>query len=118
MNNHITLELFASQTYLSMYAFFSRDTVALNGIAKYFMKESEEESEHARQFIDYIVKRGGKVQLQKIDAPSSEWENATKAFEASLACLFSMKIIFPFFIYYFFSGKEGFTKHACLDQPC
>ncbi len=81
------MELFASQTYLSMYAFFSRDTVALHGIASYFKKESEEEAEHAKKFIDYVIRRGGKVLLQKVEAPQTEWENATKAFEASLACL-------------------------------
>lgn len=44
------------QVYHSLYAFFSRDNVALPGIAAYFKKESEEERHHAELLMDYQVR--------------------------------------------------------------
>ncbi len=41
VNGQIAVELGASYAYLSMYAWLSRDTVALHGLAKYFKKQSE-----------------------------------------------------------------------------
>lgn len=42
--------------YHSLYAFFSRDNVALPGIAAFFKKESEEERGHAELLMDYQVR--------------------------------------------------------------
>ena len=61
LNKQINIELDASQQYLSLYNFFLRDDVGLINIAKYFLKASEEEREHALKMIEYQNKRGGKV---------------------------------------------------------
>ena len=41
LNRQIQIELAASYTYLSMAAWLSRDTVALNGLAEYFKEQSK-----------------------------------------------------------------------------
>ena len=66
LNKQINIELDASQQYLSLYNFFLRDDVGLTNIAKYFLKASEEEREHALKMIEYQNKRGGKVKLKII----------------------------------------------------
>ena len=66
LNNQINIELDASQQYLSLYAYFNRDSVGLGNVANYFKKASEEERDHAMKFIDYQNMRGGKVVLKPI----------------------------------------------------
>lgn len=58
INRQINLELYASYVYFSMYGFFDRDDVALQGFAKFFKKQSDEEREHAEKLIKYQNQRG------------------------------------------------------------
>merc|ERR1712110_625157 len=75
INKQINMELHASYVYMSMAAYFDRDDVALNGFAKRFRENSEEEREHAMKFITY----------QNISkAKTDEWTSALNAVEASL----------------------------------
>lgn len=74
ITSQIRMELNASHTYLAMAAYFGRDDVAYRGFAKFFMKASDEERDHAVKFIDYLNKRGGHVSLKTIYAPEKqEW---------------------------------------------
>ena len=47
-------------------AYFGRDDIAYRGAAKFFMKSSEEEREHATKFIEYLNKRGGKPHFKQL----------------------------------------------------
>ena len=78
INDQINIEYNISYIYHSMYAFFSRDNVALDGFAQLFKKESLEERLHAELLMDYQTKRGGKVFLQAIMPPQLEFEHAQK----------------------------------------
>ena len=60
INDQINIEYNVSYIYHSMYAFFSRDNVALDGFAQHFKKESLEERSHAELLMDYQTKRGVK----------------------------------------------------------
>lgn len=90
LNTQINTELDASYQYMSLYSYFSRETVALENIANYFKKASEEEREHALKFIDYQNKRGGKVRLKDIKGytyepkSDSNKSDVLKAFEMVL----------------------------------
>ncbi|CAG0920895.1 unnamed protein product [Notodromas monacha] len=85
INKQINWELYASYVYLSMSSYFSRDDVALPGLAKFFGKASDEEREHAQKLIAYQNKRGGRVVLNPIDKPSQdEWGNAIDSLVAAL----------------------------------
>jgi ferritin len=37
--------------------------------------QAEEEREHAMKFYNFILDRGGRVQLRAIDAPETEWKS-------------------------------------------
>ncbi|CAB4054559.1 FTH1 [Lepeophtheirus salmonis] len=85
INKQINMELFASYTYLSMGAYFSRDDVALEGFAKFFYESSSEENTHARNLINYQTLRGGRVVFQDISRPNVEtWASPVEAMEAAL----------------------------------
>ena len=90
INEQINIEYNVSYVYHAMYSYFSRDNVALPGIAAFFKKESEEERHHAELLMDYQVKRGGRVALQTLVAPHTEFDHADKgdalyAFELALS---------------------------------
>ena len=69
INTQINLEYSANSFYRSLYAFFDRDNVGLHNIAAYFLEQSDDESMHGLQWIDYMNQRGGKVVLRDIKGP-------------------------------------------------
>nr|KJB60733.1 hypothetical protein B456_009G322800 [Gossypium raimondii] len=78
INEQINVEYNVSYVYHAMFAYFDRDNVALKGLAKFFKESSLEEREHAEKFMEYQNKRGGKVKLQSIVMPLSEFDHAEK----------------------------------------
>ncbi|XP_076035438.1 ferritin-like [Oratosquilla oratoria] len=85
INKQINMELHTSYVYLSMGYYFDRDDVALPGLASFFKKMSKEEHEHAEKFMEYQNKRGGRVVLKALEAPSQqEWGNTLEALQTSL----------------------------------
>ncbi len=78
LNQQINTELQAGYIYKAMAAYFSRDNVSLPGLAQFFKKSSEEENSHADKFIDYITRRGGKVVLEALQAPETEFDDEEK----------------------------------------
>ncbi|KAF2319162.1 hypothetical protein GH714_013650 [Hevea brasiliensis] len=73
-----SVEYNVSYVYHAMFAYFDRDNVALKGLAKFFKESSLEEREHAEKLMEYQNKRGGKVKLQSIVMPLSEFDHAEK----------------------------------------
>ncbi|PSC68079.1 ferritin-chloroplastic [Micractinium conductrix] len=57
----------------SMSAYFSNDTVALPGCAKFFATAAERAKADGLQFLDYQNMRGGKVVLASLHQPKSEY---------------------------------------------
>ncbi|KAI8341937.1 ferritin-like superfamily [Chlamydoabsidia padenii] len=84
INQQITIELQASQVYLSMAGWAQHSSVALPGLEKYFRDSANEEREHAQHLIDYLTMRGGKVILRALQAPESDWKSAKNAVESAL----------------------------------
>ncbi|KAL4291479.1 hypothetical protein GQ457_14G026300 [Hibiscus cannabinus] len=78
INEQINVEYNVSYVYHAMFAYFDRDNVALKGLAKFFKESSLEEREHAEKLMEYQNKRGGKVKLQSILMPFSEFDHAEK----------------------------------------
>lgn len=78
INEQINVEYNVSYVYHAMYAYFDRDNVALKGLAKFFKESSLEEREHAEKLMEYQNKRGGKVKLQSIVMPFSEFDHVEK----------------------------------------
>ncbi|XP_037657438.1 ferritin, mitochondrial [Choloepus didactylus] len=85
INRQINLELYASYVYLSMAYYFSRDDVALNNFARYFLRLSREETEHAEKLMLLQNQRGGRICLQDIKKPDQDdWESGLHAMECAL----------------------------------
>ncbi|KAK4789477.1 hypothetical protein SAY86_016781 [Trapa natans] len=78
INDQINVEYNVSYVYHAMYAYFDRDNVALKGLAKFFKESSVEEREHAEALMEYQNQRGGKVKLQRILMPLSEFDHEEK----------------------------------------
>ncbi|WCJ19943.1 Ferritin chloroplastic [Euphorbia peplus] len=78
INEQINVEYNVSYVYHAMFAYFDRDNVALKGLAKFFKESSIEEREHAEKLMEYQNKRGGKVKLQSIVMPLTEFDHVEK----------------------------------------
>ena len=83
LNGQLNAELYSSYLYLSMNAYFK--TVNLDGFANWMYYQAQEELEHSLKFYDFVIQRGGKVQLTQIAAPPTEWDSPMAVFEATLA---------------------------------
>ncbi|KAL5206221.1 hypothetical protein ABZP36_034430 [Zizania latifolia] len=78
INEQINVEYNASYAYHSLFAYFDRDNVALKGFAKFFKESSDEERGHAEKLMKYQNKRGGRVRLQSIVTPLTEFDHPEK----------------------------------------
>ena len=79
MNDQINRELYSSYLYLSMAAYFEDKN--LPGFAHWMRIQEAEEREHAMKFYDFILERGGRVNLKAIDAPKTEWKSTLEVAE-------------------------------------
>ncbi len=82
LNGQLNAELYSSYLYLSMNAYFK--SINLDGFANWMYYQAQEELEHSMKFYDFIIQRGGKVQLQQVEAPPSGWSSPLAVFEATL----------------------------------
>ncbi|KAF6144831.1 hypothetical protein GIB67_038930 [Kingdonia uniflora] len=78
VNEQINVEYNVSYVYHALYAYFDRDNVALKGLAKFFKESSVEERGHAEKLMEYQNQRGGRVKLQSMVMPLTEFDNAEK----------------------------------------
>lgn len=82
LNAQINAEFFASYQYLAMAAYFESQN--LMGFANWMRVQSQEENQHAMKFYQYVNSRRGRVILNAIDAPTTEWKSPLAVFEAAL----------------------------------
>ena len=82
INEQIKNELYSAYLYLSMAAY--SEGANLPGIAHWMRLQGQEETMHAMKFFDFVNERGGRVVLQAIDQPPSEFESPLDIFEQTL----------------------------------
>ncbi|MCS7119243.1 MAG: ferritin [Archaeoglobaceae archaeon] len=82
LNFQLNREIYSAYLYLSMSAYF--ESLNLRGFAKWMKVQWEEELMHAMKFFNYIVSRGGRVELYTIEAPQKDWKSPLDAFELAL----------------------------------
>jgi len=82
INDQINAELYSSYMYAAMSMYFQ--SVDMSGAAGWMNAQAKEELIHAEKFMDYINGRGGRVTLQTIEKPPSEWKSVLDTFEAAL----------------------------------
>ncbi len=82
-NRHIQFEMASSHLYLSMAGWCEQK--GLRGFGNWMRQQAEEERLHVMKFFDFVLDRGGNVQLAAIEAPPHEWDSPLAIFEAAYA---------------------------------
>ncbi len=73
INEQINAEMYSAYLYLAMSAYFEEQN--LSGFANWMRIQAQEEMSHAMKFYDYIIERGGRVDLKPIEGPPTEWKD-------------------------------------------
>ena len=83
LNAQINAEMWSAYLYLSMAAYCHAN--GNPGMGNWFQVQFQEEQDHAKIMFNYIIQRGGHVELKAIDAVPTTWENPLDVFESTLA---------------------------------
>lgn len=79
INEQITAEMWSANLYMSMCFYLKME--GFDGFAHWMKKQSEEELQHAYMMADYVIKRGGKVSVEKVDVVPTGWGSPLEVFE-------------------------------------
>lgn len=79
INYQINRELYSEYYYLSMASYFS--SIGLTGFENFFLVQVEEERFHAMKLYKFLNERGGRVNLQSIEQPKTEFNSPLEVFE-------------------------------------
>jgi len=79
LNDQINAELYSTYLYLSMQAYF--ESVNLSGFANWMKAQTQEELMHAVKLYDFVNERNGRVLLNAIDKPPTDWKSPLDVFE-------------------------------------
>lgn len=82
INEQINKELYSAYIYLAMSAYCT--SINLNGFARWFKVQFEEEQAHAFKFMHFVHERRGRVLLKAIEEPQLEFKSIEDVFEITL----------------------------------
>ncbi|NLX20676.1 MAG: ferritin [Phycisphaerae bacterium] len=82
LNEQIALELSSAYLYLAMGA--QLDDENLPGFAHWMKVQFQEETEHGMKLFDYVADRGGRVTLEAIPKPQTDFGSPADIFKAVL----------------------------------
>lgn len=82
LNNQLKEEYYSAYLYLSMSAY--ADSINLPGFAHWMKLQYDEEIGHVMRFFNFILDRGGRVELQSIDKPPADFASPLDLFEKTL----------------------------------
>lgn len=82
MNAQLQKELQSAYVYLGMSAWC--ETQNLPGMAAWLRRQFEEEQVHAFKFFDFIIDRGGRVELNDLTGVSVAYKSPLHVFESAL----------------------------------
>lgn len=83
INEQIRAEFHSAYLYLAMSAHFAGKN--FDGFAHWMRLQAREEMAHAMRLYDYLLERGGHVELKAVDAPGGDFGTPLEIFEAALA---------------------------------
>lgn len=78
-NAQVNAEMWSSNLYLSMSVYFAQSGYA--GMAKWMRVQSKEELEHAYAMIDFVIKRGGNIEIGQVNEVPTAWGSVLEVFE-------------------------------------
>lgn len=79
LNYQINRELYSAYLYLSMSSFLKER--GLDGYAKWFLLQAQEERDHALIIYNYVHRCGGTVVLDAIEAPPADFDGVRGVLE-------------------------------------
>ena len=82
INEQINREFYSEYLYLSMEAYCR--SIDLDGVANFFHVQTLEEHSHGMKMYNFLIDRGARVTLKKIDAPQTEFKSVIELFEKTL----------------------------------
>lgn len=82
INAQINKELYSEYMYISIQAWFANQN--LDGFATWMDVQGQEERFHAMKFYNYLIERGGKVELKAIEQPPIDFKTPLNAFKMAL----------------------------------
>ena len=82
MNQQIGHEFGASMQYVQIAAYF--DDAGLPVLTQHFLRQADEEREHAMKFVRYVLDAGGQLAIPAIPAPRHAFASAEEAVALAL----------------------------------
>jgi ferritin len=82
LNKQINLEYYSSYLYRAMAAYMENKN--LDGSAHWMRMQADEEHQHALKIFDYVLERGGRIELLAVEAPPQDWDSPLGAFKDAL----------------------------------
>src|SRR5215203_264239 len=82
INNQINKELFSAYVYLSMSGYC--ESINLPGFAHWMRMQAQEEVSHGMRLFDYVNNRGGRVELQAIEKPPTDFQSPLALMQGTL----------------------------------
>jgi ferritin len=82
INAQVGREFGASFQYVQIAAYFESE--ALDGLAKLFYKQADEERDHAMKLAHYVVETGAQLAIPAVEAPKVTFSSAEEAIQAAL----------------------------------
>lgn len=83
LNDQVNSEWYSAYMYLAIYTYYEDKN--LNGLANWFNVQTQEERDHARLFMQYLMNNGEKAILQDVKAPLAEFDGFREPLVAALA---------------------------------
>lgn len=92
INDQVNFELYSAYIYASMSAYYT--SINLPGFANWMRVQIQEEMVHATMMYDYVNSRGGRVLLQPIAGPDTDWPNPAAPFQQAYSheCVVTSRI--------------------------
>ncbi len=83
LNVQVQAEFSSAYLYLSMAAYC--ESISLPGFAHWMRLQHEEETAHALRLFNFVIDRGGHIDLRAIEKPVGSFESPHKMFDEVLA---------------------------------
>ncbi len=82
LNTQINIEQHSAQLYLAMSAHCAANS--FKGFAHWLSVQASEETAHAAKLIQFLLDRGGRLQLRAVPAPAAEFGSVIEVMEKTL----------------------------------
>lgn len=82
INAQVNAEMWSAYLYLSMSV--DAEAKGFKGVSNWFYVQFREEQDHARILMNYVLARGGRVELAPIAEVKTSWDSQLEAFEDTL----------------------------------